>query len=89
MVLLFVQHRNEAVEHLLQIYPDAIRQKDEDGCACHLHFACYQQASKEVLTLLLEKHPLASREMDENGWTPLHLMLVRMMHRCGVDTNVC
>ncbi len=79
----------ELIDVLIELYPDAVREGDENGLR-PLHFACLYNFCMEkhfnalrderdktswgwVLKVLIEKYPQALQEPDNDGRLPLHL----------------
>ena len=60
----------EIVKRLIEIYPDAVNDKDEKGLTA-LHFACLGGQSA-VANYLIESRALSLQLKDNKGLTPLH-----------------
>eukprot|EP00957_Ditylum_brightwellii_P060381 4584429-Ditylum_brightwellii.AAC.1 len=56
---------------LVEIQPEAAKQKYEYG-SMPLHYACCYEAPVEVVDALLHVWPEAAKEKEYYGWMPLH-----------------
>ncbi len=61
----------EVIQLLIKEYPDAVKEKDNDGLL-PLHYAAAKGVSVEVIQLLIKEYPDALKEKDNDGWLPLH-----------------
>ena len=62
----------EVVQLLIKVYPDALKEKDEDE-NLPLHIAARSCESMEVIQLLVKEYPDALKEKNKKGWLPLHI----------------
>lgn len=73
-----VQRDSDAVNRILNAYPDAVKTKSKDG-SYPLHYACgsghvrnESVAIDAIVTSLLEAYPEAASEPNDEGELPLH-----------------
>lgn len=59
------------VQYLLEMFPAAIAEIDNDG-RLPLHHACRQEGNIELVAYLLERNPRLATQRDHRGKTPLH-----------------
>jgi ankyrin repeat protein len=59
------------VQYLLEIFPAAISETDNDG-RLPLHHACRQEGNVALVAYLLEQNPRLATQRDHRGKTPLH-----------------
>eukprot|EP00957_Ditylum_brightwellii_P204133 15337871-Ditylum_brightwellii.AAC.1 len=62
----------EAVKALVEVYPDAVSEKDSEG-DLPLHLACRERAHKDVIDTLLLADPDTAKVPDDEGRLSLHL----------------
>ena len=65
----------EAIRHIIQAYPYALRSKENGYGRVPLHIACHSNASYECIHDLLSHYPGATIERDLIGRVPLHYAL--------------
>ena len=70
------------VKLLLEVNPDAVCVEDWQG-AYPLHYLCYANTSGDMIRLILEKFPEASK-LRSNGWLPLQIAMLKGL---SVDYN--
>ena len=70
------------VKLLLEVNHDALCVKDWQG-AYPLHYLCYANTSGDMMRLILEKFPEASKSRN-NGWLPLQIVILKGL---SVDYN--
>jgi len=64
----------ETIQLIAEAWPDAVREKDDDGWL-PLHYACLYGYSDDVIQLLIECWPMSLHVKTEGGILPLHLAL--------------
>jgi hypothetical protein len=62
------------VKSLIETFPEEVRQRNKMG-QYPLHIAVQCGTSVGVVAYFIEKNPLAAAEQDNQGMTPLHLLL--------------
>lgn len=65
----------QAVKHIIQAFPMALRSKETGYGRVPLHIACHSNASFECIHELIVHYPQASIERDLIGRVPLHYAL--------------
>lgn len=65
----------DAIKHIIQAYPYALRSKESGYGRVPLHIACHSNASHECIQDLIAQYPAASVERDLIGRVPLHYAL--------------
>jgi ankyrin repeat protein len=75
---LVCHHRDsslEVIELLTEKGPNALQITKRDGWTTPLHLACRFSSLMSVVLLFITTYPEAAHMEDNNGWTPLHLLL--------------
>lgn len=65
----------DALMHIIQAFPNALRAKESGYGRVPLHIACHSNASLECIQVLISNFPAASVEQDIIGRVPLHYAL--------------
>ena len=65
----------DAIKHIIQAYPYALRSKESGYGRVPLHIACHSNAAHECIQDLLSHYPAASVDRDLIGRVPLHFAL--------------
>lgn len=65
----------DAIHHIIQAYPDALRATESGYGRVPLHIACHSNASFDCIRELATQYPAASVERDIIGRVPLHYAL--------------
>jgi hypothetical protein len=65
----------DAIVHIIQAFPLALRAKESGYGRVPLHIACHSNASLECIQVLVDHYPDASIEQDIIGRVPLHYAL--------------
>ncbi len=65
----------DAIHHIIQAYPEALRATESGYGRVPLHIACHSNASFDCIRELASQYPAASVERDIIGRVPLHYAL--------------